>query len=655
MNRVYLRILGIVFCMLILYGCNPISFTTIVDSLSRNDATQQGNSTDSAVEQTEAPEPRTMIYLSPTGSDENGDGSLENPWQTVAKARDYIRTINQGLKKDIHVCLRGGTYYIDNEITFSKEDSGQDGETIYYENYNDETPILNGGQQITGWQLYDSENNIYQAKVDSTDGFRQLYINGERAILARTPNMTEWETHGPYYLGGKWNYLNQYDTAPYPTGPYYFTIRTSDVPEWDGTSPMELVTVDHWRNKVARIASFESEGANTIIQLKQPEAMNGIFSHGNQYIDPVYTPYYFENSFNLLDEAGEWYFDQSTNMVYYIPRATDDMSSAVAIAPKIDTIIDITGSGEGIVSNLVFSGITFEYTNWNEPNQYGYANWQAAIGSFMDSNSLLTLPGVIEMNNVDNIRIEDCTIRHTGANAIVAGIIWDYTFVTNSVFENNTIEDTSAGGIYLNLNNERSTGNLIQNNLISYGGRQYDDAVGILVSCTPETKVLHNEVCYYGYAGINVGWDWSDAPTSAKDIEVAYNKIHDVMQLLDDAGGIYTLGNIPGGIFHDNYIYNIKLSKYQGSNMKMGFNPIVAITNDGGCNKEFYNNVIENVDYAFSAVNNPNYDNVFKNNFFSGEIGFISDKNTKENNMQVNVEWPEEAVKIIANAGIETN
>lgn len=649
MNRILLRVLGIVFGMLFLIACAPSASTPSETSLPNEDATE------STAEQPEASEPRTAIYLSPTGSDETGDGSLENPWQSVTRARDYIRTINQGLKNDIHVFLRGGTYYVDNEIVFSKEDSGESGETIYYENYKDETPILNGGQQITGWQLYDSENNIYQAKVDSTDGFRQLYINGERAILARTPNMTEEDTFGPYYLGGRWNYLNQYETNPYPTGPYFFTVSSNNVPDWNGEDPLELVTVDHWRNKVAHVSSFEKNGSSTIVKLGSVEALNGIFSHGNQYIDPVYTPYYFENSLSLLDQEGEWYFDQPSSTVYYKPRATDDMSNIVAIAPKTDKILNIIQIEDGKVSNLVFKGITFEYTNWNEPSKYGYANWQAALAAFQDNNSLLFLPGAIQLYNAENIRIDSCTIRHTGANAIVASEYGGDTFVANCVFQNNTITDTSAGGIYLNLNNSDSTGNVIQNNLVEYGGRQYADAVGILVTCTPNTKVLHNEVCYFGYAGISIGWDWGDGITAAQNIEVAYNKIHDVMQLLDDAGGIYTMGNIPDGRIHDNYIYNIQLSKYQGSNMKMAFNPVVAITNDGGCNKEFYNNVIENVDYAISAVNNPNYDNVFRNNYYSGKIGFISDKNINENNTQVNGEWPEAAASIIANAGIEAN
>ncbi len=658
MKRITLLLLGIILAMFFLCACNTLDPSTIENSSTDSNTDQHGTNDMNDSEKAEYFEPRSKIYLSPDGSDENGDGSFENPWKTIIKARDYIRTINQGLTQDIFVYLRGGTYAIEDPITFKNEDSGINGVIIHYENYNGEIPILSGGKEITGWELFDPAKNIYMAKVDGLDSFRQLYVNGTRAVLARTPNMTEPDTLGPYYLGGKWNYLNQYETNPYPEGPYYFTINAKNIPDWDGVSPLELVTVDHWRLKMAHIASFEKRGTNSIVRLKEPEANNGIFSHGNQYINPVYTPYYFENSLSLLDTEGEWYLDHTEGIIYYKPRFSEDMNTANVIAPQTDTIFQISEEGEGVVSNLAFKGLTLAYTNWTKPDLYGYVAWTAAIGTFVNSEYCSYLPGAIELRNANHIRIEECTIFNTGANAIVAkgsGFFDPLSFLTNCVFEKNTIYDTSAGGVYLAINNDISTGNIIQNNYISHGGRQYADAVGILVSCMPNTKVLHNEICYYGYAGIHIGWDWTDRLTSAKDIEVAYNRIHDVMQLLDDAGGIYTLGNIPRCTIHDNYIYNIILSKYQGSNMTLGFNPIVAIDNDGGSNKEIYNNLIEDVKYAFSAINNPNHDNVFSNNFYNGNIGFIAAENQLVNNIFIDKVWPIGAKEIIKNSGIENN
>lgn len=47
------------------------------------------------------------LYVSPEGSDGN-KGTLEAPFKTIQKARDYIRTIKGEMESDIFVYLRGG-------------------------------------------------------------------------------------------------------------------------------------------------------------------------------------------------------------------------------------------------------------------------------------------------------------------------------------------------------------------------------------------------------------------------------------------------------------------------------------------------------------------------------------------------------------------
>lgn len=53
-----------------------------------------------------------------------------------------------------------------------------------------EMPIVSGGGRITGWTLFDADKNIYQAPVDAGLDFRQIYVDGARAIRARQPNQT---------------------------------------------------------------------------------------------------------------------------------------------------------------------------------------------------------------------------------------------------------------------------------------------------------------------------------------------------------------------------------------------------------------------------------------------------------------------------------
>src|SRR5512142_1628851 len=98
-------------------------------------------------------------YISPTGSDSN-PGTLAAPFQTIAKARDVVRTVSASMNGDIYVYLRGGTYNIASPIAFGPQDSGNNGYRVYYQAYSGETPILNGATKVTGWTQY--SGNIYR-------------------------------------------------------------------------------------------------------------------------------------------------------------------------------------------------------------------------------------------------------------------------------------------------------------------------------------------------------------------------------------------------------------------------------------------------------------------------------------------------------------
>ena len=127
------------------------------------------------------------LYVSPTGDDSN-PGTLAQPLKTIGKARDIVRTMNSAMTSDITVYLRGGTYPQTSTLTFANADSGSGGFYVKYMAYSNERPLITGGQPITGWTVSDATNNIYSASAGTT-AFRQLYVNGVKAIRARSPNL----------------------------------------------------------------------------------------------------------------------------------------------------------------------------------------------------------------------------------------------------------------------------------------------------------------------------------------------------------------------------------------------------------------------------------------------------------------------------------
>jgi hypothetical protein len=97
--------------------------------------------------------------------------------------------------------------------------------------------------------------------------------------------------------------------------------------------------------------------------------------------------------------------------------------------------------------------------------------------------------------------------------------------------------------------------------------------VGIFGGYIEGTRIAHNEICHLPYTGISVGWGWGmeDAggggynqphryttPTPAKNNRIEYNHIYDVMNRMDDGGGIYMLGRQPGTILRGNHIHDCK-------------------------------------------------------------------------------------------------
>ena len=122
------------------------------------------------------------FYVSPTGSDDN-PGTLAAPFKTITKARDAVRTVNTAMTEDIHVVLRGGNYPVASPIEFTPADGGKGSYRVIYEAYPNETPVLNGGVQVTDWTQVNG--NVWKATLDRSTKLRSLIVNDKRAYMTK--------------------------------------------------------------------------------------------------------------------------------------------------------------------------------------------------------------------------------------------------------------------------------------------------------------------------------------------------------------------------------------------------------------------------------------------------------------------------------------
>jgi len=124
------------------------------------------------------------FHVSPSGND-NNPGTIEKPFASIQKARNAIREFNRFMDKDIVVYLHKGDYYINNTIEFTETDSGKNGYSIIYKNYDAPgSARLIGGKKVSNWTRHSGD--IYKTRVDWE--FHTMYENGKRSIKARYPN-----------------------------------------------------------------------------------------------------------------------------------------------------------------------------------------------------------------------------------------------------------------------------------------------------------------------------------------------------------------------------------------------------------------------------------------------------------------------------------
>ena len=75
-------------------------------------------------------------------------------------------------------------------LTLNSTDGGTKEYPVIYKANKGETPVFSGGKQINGFKV--NKNGLWEAQIpkikNQTWRFAQLYVNGKRATLAKTPN-----------------------------------------------------------------------------------------------------------------------------------------------------------------------------------------------------------------------------------------------------------------------------------------------------------------------------------------------------------------------------------------------------------------------------------------------------------------------------------
>lgn len=543
-------------------------------------------------------------FVDPTnGSDTNNGTSTTTAFKTIEKAQRTVRGINSSMTGDIYVYLRGGTYTLHGALEFSEADSGTNGYKVIYRNYSTETPIISGGETITGWT--NLGNNVYRTTVSPANDFRQLYVNGTRKPRAFTasgiPGTVSKQSYG--YLTDDSSVANWGASTSNPS--------KVEIVYHDSDFTRKRLLVDHVTNNgngtySIYMATPYWTSVNTLWPFVNPSNVS-----------------YVENSYAFLDTAGEWYLDKSTNYLYYKAASGENVGSETFTAPLLTSLLEVRGMLNNRAQNLEFNGITFSYATYLKPNITGHMDFQANMDlpdnppddTFMATYYLNAPdPSNITVEAAKNVSFKNCTLSHLGSG----GITLSYT--QGCTVSHCTICDVSGNGVNvlgypyepaLDNPDKLSLDNCIDNNSIHDIAVEYSGGVGIFVGYTRNTAVAYNEVYNVPYTGISVGWGWGMSSYTYNDIsrdnKIVGNNVHDSMLSLADGGALYTLGAQPNSCVYNNYF------SCNGSFLGIYFD-------QGSMNWAGFNNVCENVaDYAGAncsgagAVNDVTNDYLFNN------------------------------------------
>jgi len=516
------------------------------------------------------------LYVAPNGSDTN-PGTMSQPLKTVAKARDLVASMTATMSADITVYLRAGTYPQASTLKFGNADSGKNGFYVKYMAYPGEQPIITGGAPITGFTVSDAANGIYAAS-GITARFRQLYVNGVKAIRARTPNLG---------TGGAANF-NRLTGADKTA--QNIQVAASQVANWNNLTKVEMHLMTGWGDNTLRLASLTTTGNTAYLKVQSPESTilyaRPFPALGGQFGGFTKHCYYFENALEFLDQPGEWYLDETKNVLYYKPRAGEDMSTATVVAPMVETLVSVAGNSTADQAGyLWFQGITFAHSTYMRPSQSGFLDGQAGqynLTATTDNKQTIGRPPAgVSVMNANHLHFERNIFTQMGATALdlVSG-------THDDLIIGNVVTDIAGNGISIGKftasetteyhipynptdKNEICTNDTIKDNYITHVTTEFQGATGIAAGYPKQVDIEHNELGYMNYTGISVGYGWTSTVNAMTNNKINYNDVHHVVQVMADGASLYTLSNQqPASEMQYNYLHDFQTSQWAdyGSN-----------------------------------------------------------------------------------------
>lgn len=550
------------------------------------------------------------FFVSAKGNDKYS-GTLKMPFATLRRAQAEARKYHT----PVTVWLRGGTYYLDAPVVFTKADSRPENAPLEFKAYHGEKPVISSSKLLKlKWKAY--KNGIMQTQVSDTSLiFDELFINGSLQHMARYPNYNAAAKH---FNGTAKDALSPWRVAgwEHPDGGYVHALHKA---EWGDLSYL--------------ITGKDDKGVLTMkggYQNNRPSGMHNTYR-------------FVENIFEELDTVNEWYFSKLTHTLYYYPTKGLNLASASVAVPQLETLFEFKGDKEHPVTNIALSGLELTQT---------LRTFMKNKEPLLRSDWTIYRRGTVTMDGTIHCAVKDCYFNTVGGNAMVfsnynryseisgcrivnagsSGVVFvgDPAAVRSALFQydqKNSLNDMDKTPGPKTENYPAEC--IVYNNLIEGTGQVEKQSAGVQLSMCQSITVSHNTIDSVPRSGINV----NEGTWGGHVIE--YNDVFNTVLETGDHGSFNSWGRdrfwYPDRMMMD----SINLAHPELALLDV-VRPIILLNNrfrcdhgwdidldDGSSNYEIYNNLCLNGGIKLrEGFNRKVYNNIMVNNSFHPHVWF---------------------------------
>jgi hypothetical protein len=481
-----------------------------------------------------------VVFVAPNGHD-SASGSAAAPFRTLAGAQAAIRRLKSAGKfplGGVKVLIKAGTYYLRKPLVFTAADSGLPQSPIRYVAAPDATVIVSGGQLLhLHWRPW--KHGIMQAQVPAGLKTDQLWVNGQKQVLARYPAPNA-QSKAPYHgaitdifnrgFARRWGQImGLLNDIHHHTSEAYYSAGNKWPPHvgtqlfaWPAAQAINSKYWKQWKHPQGGfIHALHPFGWGSIdFEIKRIHGRLMLVGgwQTNRPMGAMPHLGYLANFRSFLTMPGEWYLDSRTSRLYFYPPANLKLAGAAVEVARRRSLVEFQASSDHPVQFVMMRGITFEHT----PRTF-----MLNREPIMRSDLTVYRGGAVLFQGAEHCGLVNCNLVDLGGNAVFLSNYNRDVSVRGCLIKNiggsgvSFVGDPHAAQVpeywgirisrnHMNLTPGPKTNNFPKNCsvddcLIHNIGQIEYSAVGVEIDLAEDITVRHCSIYNTPRAGINIG------------------------------------------------------------------------------------------------------------------------------------------------------